>query len=371
MRLELNANRINFLGEFTDKGLENEFIKKYMLKSAGYLRTMAIIFGVLNTLFLIPDYIINYENKEIVYSILAGRFIFLALIIAFIIASGRIKKHNYLIIWITVIEMVEVILFLFVYFEYAKPDFLIQAFGTILIIIAYFIIIPNRWINVVSICFIHIIGFILISAKHSKNIETSDFVPGIVYIVILFLCCVYTSLRNNINERKQYVNSKELIRLSITDPLTGAYNRLKIDDEMEKWVEYSKRFSLPLSITIIDFDNFKDINDTYGHLAGDKVIVETANIIKNQIRKIDIFARWGGEEFMLILPNTNNINAKELSNRIRKEIEEHVFINGVRITCSVGVSQLTRDDDVVSLIEKADLALYAAKQDGKNKVEVN
>lgn len=364
----VNNNIINLLGEFSDRDIENEYISLYMLSSVNYLRILSIVLGLLNSFFLIPDYFLNNGNTSFYY-ILAGRAVFIIIIIIFSFAIKRMKKHHDLIIWVTICEALAVILFLFVYYEYESPDFLIQAFGAIVIVIAFFIV-PNKWVNTALVSLILITGFFIVSVLNYEISELSEFAAGIIYLIILFIASLYISLRNNINERIQYVNQKELIRLSVTDPLSGAYNRLKMDQEMKKWVEYSKRYALPLTVAIFDFDNFKKINDTYGHLVGDNIISESAALINQQIRQSDVFARWGGEEFMLLLPNTDARSARESVNRIRSIIEKNIYAEDVKITCSIGLAELTHDDDIVSFIQKADKALYVAKVNGKNRVEI-
>jgi diguanylate cyclase (GGDEF)-like protein len=200
-----------------------------------------------------------------------------------------------------------------------------------------------------------------------KNIEARQFWAGAVYIWIVIILSAILSFRSNYIERVWYLNNKELTRLSVTDPLSGAYNRLKINEEMKKWTEYAKKYNIDFSIAIIDFDDFKKFNDNYGHLVGDKVIVEFVSLINKNIRKSDIFARWGGEEFILLLPETNINQAVELTERIRKSIESHDFDIG-KITCSIGVAQMSADDDEQTLLWKVDKVLYTAKKEGKNKV---
>ncbi len=207
------------------------------------------------------------------------------------------------------------------------------------------------------------------SFRHMQNINLSEFLAGIVYIVIVIALCSIMALRSHHYKRIQYINSKELIRLSITDHLSGIYNRAKLDEELKRWINYSHRYSVPLSIIIFDFDDFKDVNDSYGHLVGDEVLIKAVSIINGIIRESDIFARWGGEEFVILLPNTDKANAMKLAERIRKSIEKGPFEKMSGITCSFGVAQLSSDDDVESLLHKVDEKLYLAKRAGKNVVK--
>ena len=154
------------------------------------------------------------------------------------------------------------------------------------------------------------------------------------------------------------------------DELTGIYNRRKLNNLLTYHINEFKRYIKKFSIIFIDLDDFKKINDTYGHAIGDKVLQKFVQITKDNIRDVDIFARWGGEEFILLLPNTDIDDAYIVSEKIRKSIENyHDNLIGF-FTVSLGVSSITVDDTEESIVEKADKALYRAKSDGKNKTVI-
>ncbi|MDD5435185.1 MAG: GGDEF domain-containing protein, partial [Nitrospira sp.] len=155
--------------------------------------------------------------------------------------------------------------------------------------------------------------------------------------------------------------------LAITDPLTGAYNRryfdIRINEEMNRCVRYGTIFSL----SIIDLDHFKDINDTYGHQAGDSVLKEVIILIKDNIRDTDIVARYGGEEFVIIYPCTPRSGVLTQLERLRTVVEEHKFIDLDRqVTISVGASDSAGKEDAAMIIQEADSSLYLAKRSGRN-----
>jgi len=158
--------------------------------------------------------------------------------------------------------------------------------------------------------------------------------------------------------------------LSQQDPLTKAFNRTKFFEEVEKELDRVHRYKQEMSILMIDVDYFKEVNDQYGHLVGDKVLIELTNTIKNNIRKSDVFARYGGEEFALLMPVTNLEGATEKADIIRKAICEHKFEQCGQITCSFGVAAYKIGDTVDSFVQKADIALYNAKESGRNQVKV-
>jgi diguanylate cyclase (GGDEF)-like protein len=163
---------------------------------------------------------------------------------------------------------------------------------------------------------------------------------------------------------------------AITDPLTGLANRRQFFDTLEREFERAQRFGTPLSLIMLDIDNFKQMNDVRGHLAGDAVLHGTAGTIEGLIREIDLAARYGGEEFGVLLPQTNLEGAKNLAERLREAVALRVVsfgddqINGV--TASFGVASGPRTNaDHLDLVARADAALYRAKRAGKNRVETD
>ena len=152
------------------------------------------------------------------------------------------------------------------------------------------------------------------------------------------------------------------------DKLTGLYNRNRFDEIYEKEIKRAKRYENDLSMILFDVDNFKQINDNYGHQTGDEVLKEIAEITLNSVREQDISVRWGGEEFLVLLPQTNLLGAVTAANKIRSSIEKNpISSHSLNITASFGVSQLLEDDEL-DFISKTDKLLYEAKKTGKNKV---
>ncbi len=172
----------------------------------------------------------------------------------------------------------------------------------------------------------------------------------------------------DITERKEL--ESKLTKLATTDPLTGAFNRAKFDDLISMEVARAKRFAHPLTIVLFDIDNFKLVNDRYGHAVGDTVLKTIADIIFKNSRATNYFVRWGGEEFVVIAVETDTDGALKLAERMRSEIEAHAFETVGKVTASFGVALLAEDDTVDSLIMRADEALYRAKENGRNRVEV-
>ncbi len=165
--------------------------------------------------------------------------------------------------------------------------------------------------------------------------------------------------------------SKNLEILATTDPLTKIYNRMKFGNMMEAEIAKARKTKKALSLVAIDIDFFKKINDTYGHQAGDYVLITTVEVIKSKIRGNDIFARWGGEEFMLLLPGADMDVAVGRAQLICDALAEYDFIEPEQVTGSFGVSCFRDEDSIDTFVKRADEALYAAKRNGRNRVEHN
>ena len=166
---------------------------------------------------------------------------------------------------------------------------------------------------------------------------------------------------------------KEIEKKAIYDGLTNCYNKRETEEFIKKFLYNYLRYKNDFfTIMMLDIDHFKKINDTYGHLAGDFVLKEIAKIVKNLIRKSDICGRFGGEEFVILLPNTKLSGAMKLAERIRETIQNHTFdFNGkkINVTVSIGITSVGVNDSYESLISRADEALYEAKEKGRNRIE--
>lgn len=163
------------------------------------------------------------------------------------------------------------------------------------------------------------------------------------------------------------LQNKQFEDLAKTDHLTGLLNRIGIREPLLEGLRRWKSAQTPMSFILTDIDHFKTVNDTLGHDVGDKILKETAKVLKDKARSSDYVARWGGEEFLLVLPDTGLKQAAELAEAMRSRLEQTPFHKETRITASFGVATLN-EADLDSLFKAADTALYEAKQSGRNKV---
>lgn len=196
---------------------------------------------------------------------------------------------------------------------------------------------------------------------------------GMLLAIIIPLLLAPVSLYNNFKlVHRLDVTEEQLRLLSHTDELTGVFNRRYFFEQAAREFERGKRHNRQFSVAILDFDNFKDINDVYSHLAGDAVLKHVAQICMAGLRQMDIFARYGGDEFIFLLPDTNAQEAKECLDRILEQIGSSGFQfagHPVSIRISMGVSVFRENmADFNALMREADFALYAAKHQGGMRV---
>ena len=282
--------------------------------------TLAIVDGIISiSLFLIFAYTYFTRKFEFAKKSIA---LFLAM---GVLTSIALKGHSQ-ILWIhpTIIAM-----------HYLMPLNTARNLNILLLLSMLIIITPN----------INIINLITVTSTAS--------------LTVIFSFLIFYSYRNK---------EKELSRLATVDPLTNAGNRRSLNTKLLEVISNQNREQCTDCLILIDLDRFKQINDQYGHIAGDQILISVCNLIKDHTRSLDYLYRYGGDEFIILPSHLDLLSAKNLAEKIRLVVEQHTFTNGIKLTLSIGVCEYKADDTPDSWISRTDKHLYNAKENGRNNV---
>jgi diguanylate cyclase (GGDEF)-like protein len=215
---------------------------------------------------------------------------------------------------------------------------------------------------------------ILMFYPNNQWLSTSysfEFKSRLIYSFLTVSClfAFYEYVRQNSFNRMQEMSQK-FERQAMRDPLSGLLNRRGMREKLQQEFERSQRYKIDLTVMMCDIDHFKTVNDQYGHEKGDEVIKGLASILKSGLRKQDLISRWGGEEYLFLLPETNGNQAMQLSENLRIKIEETQYKQDDKtfsVTISVGLYEMASTDTINQAITKADTNLYKAKEQGRNR----
>ncbi|HBV87269.1 MAG TPA: hypothetical protein DEF42_11615 [Desulfosporosinus sp.] len=354
-------------GMFLDRDLEQEFQESYLKRSENHLRNVALILGIIFSLYIFYDFSSNSQFMVLVI-ILLCRLIFLGMSMLFYFKPDYFLK-SFAFIKITIYELVAIALFFIIIIKYEESNFLIQAFSMNVIVLGIFFLVPNLLHYKVFLSFFALIGYLIITLTiYEPSLHEFSSAFGYLSLAIFFSSLSSYSLGKYM--RLDYINKQYFKELSTKDSLTDTYNRLKFNESLRSQIEVAKRYGNSLSIIMFDIDHFKQFNDENGHIFGDMVLIKVANLVKQSVREVDVFARWGGEEFVILLPETNCQEASALAERLRKSIYNESMRNGMALTCSFGVTSFSSQDDEHLMMDRVDKALYKAKGSGRNIVVV-
>ena len=360
-----NSTLIRF-GEFRTEALEKEFYNAEIAKHLNYVKFTILLVGLVYFLFILPEYFILTDSGDFI-AVLLNR-IFVVVMLGFLYFKvSRDRRYDGLIYWFTAYEVMISLSFIYIANQFPAPDFMIQAYSVMVIILAIFLI-NNRWLYSILTSLFISIGYLAFAALRFENVTTSEFLAAALHLLLVVLLSSIASYSINYYKRIQYLNNLELIRIAEHDPLTGIFNKAKFNKEYARLSERRRQQNGCLSIVMFDIDNFKAINDRYGHLTGDGVLIELAVLVARNIRSDDVFVRWGGEEFVLTFPDTPLQQANEIAEKLRALISEHTFDRIDHLSCSFGVAAYQDGDDLDSVLRRADQRLYMAKRLGKNRV---
>jgi diguanylate cyclase (GGDEF)-like protein len=182
---------------------------------------------------------------------------------------------------------------------------------------------------------------------------------------------LYLQARSRQHENQLQQTHEKLHKLAIKDGLTGLYNRKFMEELIGDAINRSKRSHMPLALLMIDIDSFKQVNDTFGHGAGDEVLLRLTRLLANHKRTTDYLGRWGGDELVLLLTDTDLPGAANLAEKLRQFVRQYIFPYSKQLTISLGASEYQENDTITCFIGRADAALYQAKRGGRDQVGIN
>lgn len=349
------------ISTFKDSNLEKDYMEYGLDRQIRAIRLTMLFFGSIFLIFLIPDFL--FTNHFIYIASIRLTIFTIILICFFMLPKVNSLKHAYLIT--TLCEVLISIAFLCIIPKYSHPDFMLQLLSLILIQIIFFII-PNQLIYCLVLSIITWIIFMANSHFVFTDLPFNEYLSGIIFPLLFIPSSSYWFIRHEKEKRIQFYNNRQLLYLLNHDILTNIYNRFKFENEINSYL--SKKNTIPLTLALLDIDFFKQINDKYGHLIGDKVLVLLANHIQSKLGPNDLLARWGGEEFVILFYNHSLEDTIEKVNFIKSSFKETPLENIDSITCSVGITKVMENDTLDILVNRADKLMYKAKENGRNQI---
>jgi diguanylate cyclase (GGDEF)-like protein len=384
-RYALSARR----GEFVDQGAEQAYREHVQDTTVRHLIVALRVWAFLLVSFGWLDYL-ALGLTEGFYHLMGTRLFSAVLILSFSVIVRRLPRLASDGGVVSILQVIGFLLFFLIYF--IRPDIVIWNIGvTLVLLISIFIFIPNRVVNASLVAFFGIAGTLYCSWLRDTSSAT---LVGTFFILFLpTIIGYFAAVRLNLGQRQQYalfietVQINQSLQLEIkrreelevelklqatTDPLTGLFNRRQYEMLFRRELERVRRHGSELSLCVVDLDHFKQVNDQYGHDMGDQVLKQVARLFVETLRHSDIVGRFGGEEFILLLPDTGIESALLVVERLRTRLQEEVVESEdekVSITATFAVTQVSNDDAAIEdVIRRADKGLYEGKAAGRNRV---
>ena len=355
-------------GSFRDPAREAEFRRFELDAASSFLRKLLPLLGLLFVAFAIPDYWILGPGPSFFLTVAARGASFALMIYASsqMTPNTSRSRRERMLVGTTLLAIVS---FGVALFTYRKANFHLQAVSVVLMIAAIYLI-PNRF-RVSLLLSLILAGMGL---AYLLFLAPPELLPSerAAYIADFFLMALLSALLGRTfskTRRREYARIRELEWLSRTDLLTKVGNRRDFEGRLEASLARKRRHREDTALLMLDIDKFKSVNDQFGHRAGDTVLVEIAERLESALRKEDSLARWGGEEFVLLLPRADLKAAQEFGSRIRSRISDSPFGSAGTITASIGITMLSETDTVESAVARVDRALYRAKDNGRDRIE--
>lgn len=378
----------NWSGRFEDKDLDVEY-----QKDINFIETKSAAMAMLGYgigLFLLIPFDLQVLSHSALVETLVARAAVLALAVIFSInlLRHRNSKQSRLFLLIFFVLNFLIIPPVIIANYMSSPVFMMSSVEAILLVALVVLVILNIVLPGIIELAVYLaaftIGLFLLALKQNPTLDLDiRILPAITVTALAVLLTSIMVFRSQNLRRMDWLKqrrltelhqslsqaNKQLKELATQDQLTKIGNRLKLDSELTSEIRRISRYGYQFSLVLLDLDHFKTINDNYGHLVGDQVLVEIAALLKSRIRVTDIIGRWGGEEFMIICPETDKDGAISTAEHLRKILQDYPFQTTGQHTASFGVTTSTFDDDIDSITNRADDALYSAKAGGRNRVE--
>jgi diguanylate cyclase len=355
--------------------------RMYFLAQDVKQATWGIMFLLVPLSFFVYNDYLFYQFTSTFYHLVIIRSLFLVVSVSAVVALNKVKNPAAY-DWIIFAWAMAGVLVLFLIQANRPAEFVQSFFVDMLITILFYVIIPSGLIFRIGAALIltsvEIFALLAFREPMSQVLANTVFSTYLIGNGAGFFISVnmYRQRRKEFRVLEEEVGlHAEIARMAEIDELTGLYNRRKFLELAEKEVIKCRRYSRPFSFMMLDLDHFKKVNDTYGHQAGDKVLMHFSDLVKNQLRNVDIVGRLGGEEFGIVLVETHLGEARVVAERIRLTLgTEGIHIDGgnsVNVTVSIGLTEVSDTDCMLDhIISQADTALYKVKKEGRDKVEV-
>ena len=330
------------------------------------IHAFAAIASIASFLFIISDLMyIQSQTGRLIAAII--RYCFAILLILSVRKLQRMRTFAAFASFVSALEAIAIVLFFSVLSLYESHEFMIQALGLVTVVLVIFIV-PNRSENMLILSLCASVVFFTFFYFHSEYFLTREYIVAAAYAIITIVLCAVKTFGTDRSAQAEFLAKERLEQSSMRDFLTNAATRERLEEEARRWMNFCRRQSLPLCLVFVDVDDLKRINDHYGHTMGDLALKEIARVMQNQLRNSDTIARWGGDEFIILLPNVTLQNAVLLLDRVKSAVCQMRLDGGISVSCSFGVVQMRAESTYTQLLEEADAMMYRAKQSGKGRI---